>query len=600
MSRRAHRVSGLLPGVAGSLVLGAWLLVGCGGSGGEAGDPSAAEPTPAPAPTAVPATPTEPPCDVEYESTFGAIEEIVFARHGCTDASCHGAALAGGLDLRRGGSWANLVDIPAVGKSEVLVVPGDKDRSYLFAKLLAKLEPGVLAVNGAPMPVGPTALSPEELELVRLWIVGGAPEATTVDGTAELLDACLPEPLPVRIEALSEPAVDEGIQFVLAPIELPAGTEQEYCFAIYFDYSDQVPDEFKDPSGEFFYVSGQELRQDPMSHHLVFFYAPDLGPEDLDDPVFQGWTCAGGTRDGQECDPGAKDSCDGAICRSKPQPSFACLGFGPGGIDPIGGQLAGAQESNAYLELDPGVYGKLPLKGVAYVNTHGFNLTAEDHVLNGRVNIYFAEDRRFPVVPLIAGTATFSPATAPYEIEEVCSSIVLPQGSRLFAMSSHNHKRGKLFWAELPDGTRIYESTTYSDPTKQRFSPPLEFDSAASRERRIRYCAVFNNGVDAAGNPDPEEVTRASRIPAGAVANGSGCEPIACVAGRVGEPCQTDDDCHSRPGASDGWCDACAIKGGISTENEMFILLGQQYIAEGYPQPDIDGMVSSGVASVRP
>ena len=53
------------------------------------------------------------------------------------------------------------------------------------------------------------------------------------------------------------------------------------------------------------------------------------------------------------------------------------------------------------------------------------------------------------------------------------------------------------------------------------------------------------------------------------------------------------------PGAGDGWCDACPIAGGESTENEMFILLGQYFIAEGYPQPP-DDFLPGGIASELP
>jgi hypothetical protein len=45
----------------------------------------------------------------------------------------------------------------------------------------------------------------------------------------------------------------------------------------------------------------------------------------------------------------------------------------------------------------------------------------------------------------------------------------------------------------------------------------------------------------------------------------------------VGEPCsgtgadERDRSCDSPPGAGDGWCDACTLTGGVTTENEMFI-----------------------------
>jgi hypothetical protein len=52
---------------------------------------------------------------------------------------------------------------------------------------------------------------------------------------------------------------------------------------------------------------------------------------------------------------------------------------------------------------------------------------------------------------------------------------------------------------------------------------------------------------------------------------------VACVAGNIGAPCNgVDDDvsCDSALGAEDGWCDACAITDGITSDDEMFIILG--------------------------
>ena len=85
------------------------------------------------------------------------------------------------------------------------------------------------------------------------------------------------------------------------------------------------------------------------------------------------------------------------------------------------------------------------------------------------------------------------------------------------------------------------------------------------------------------GEPDPETVTRYSRLPDSVYIPGVPgiCSPVACVAGKIGEACSGPNDgatCDSEPDAGDGWCDACAITGGESTENEMFLLLGEYYL----------------------
>ena len=118
------------------------------------------------------------------------------------------------------------------------------------------------------MPNGLPPLSADELEAVRLWIYAGAPQTGTVGGTESLLNACLPPPEPLIIKPLDPPR-RTGVQFVMPPWHLEAHSEHELCFATYYDITEQVPEEFQDPSGTMFRFAGQELRQDPQSHHLI-------------------------------------------------------------------------------------------------------------------------------------------------------------------------------------------------------------------------------------------------------------------------------------------------------------------------------------------
>src|SRR5262249_38760049 len=190
---------------------------------------------------------------------------------------------------------------------------------------------------------------------------------------------------------------------------------------------------------------------------------------------------------------------------------------------------------------------------------------------NGRLNFTFATDQRYPVRPIFEANAVFAASAAPFTTQMVCSDHVLPQGARLFALTSHTHKRGKLFQAWAPDGSQIFENHVYNDPVKQGFDPPLAFDSADPAERTLRYCALYNNGVNEDGSANVETVTRASRVPESAKRTIGGCTPIACVAGKVGATCDgaavdADRSCDSTPGANDGLCDACRITGGESTE----------------------------------
>ncbi len=554
-------------------------LAACGGGGGGSavsGPPAPQEPAP-----------SEPSCEGKqsFASTFDAIQEVIFERHGCTQQVCHGSAAQGGLELTRGVAYRNLLDAPSQGSALRRIVPGDNDRSYLWLKLAASTRPGTVSVGGAPMPLGLPPLSEDELELVRLWIYAGAPESGTVIGTESLIDGCLPPPEPITIKPLEPPPPGKGVQLVMPPWLLPANSEHEVCFASYYDVTDQVPEEYRDPSGQYFRFAAQELRQDPQSHHLILNYST-VPIDQIHHPAFGEWTCKGGARDGEPCEPTDLASCGDGLCATPYRDGFTCTGFGPpvqGGISSY--QIGGAQQSQLTTEYAQGVFAQIPLKGILYWNSHAFNLTDKDHLMNARINYWFAEpdEQIYPVRSIFNVQRIFSANAEPFTTQHLCHEHVLPQGARLFNLSSHTHQRGKHFTVDLPDGSRIYESFVYNDPLDARYDPPLAFDSPKPADRTLRYCSLYNNGVKEDGSPDPETVTRFSRLPASVFVPGvpGRCTPIACAEGRVGAPCSGVDDhatCDTSPGAGDGMCDACRITGGESTENEMFILLGQYYI----------------------
>ncbi|MGB0589653.1 MAG: hypothetical protein ACPGU1_08250 [Myxococcota bacterium] len=535
----------------------------------------------------VPVEPQSEPVSSAYASTYEALQVLLFDGQGCTTGGCHDASAVGGLDLTAEVSFSQLFDVPSVGSSLNRIEPGDRHRSYLYQKLLAARDPEAAQVSGAPMPIGSGPIPEELLEALRLWIYAGAPENGTVSGTAELLGATLPEVTPLTIVPLSAPDPSEGFQLELPPWKIPAYSEREVCFASYFDVRDQVPDAVKDENGDYAFVMAEELRQDPQSHHLILNLSK-LSVDEIDDPAFGVWLCRGGAKGGQACDPLVSDACGDGHCATEPKDGFACIGYGPSGggfqnHTPIGG----AQKAQDFKSLPEGVYKPVPLHGILYWNSHAFNLTAHDHMMNGRLNFLYTDNPVHLVRGFLGMTGgdIFKPNTPPFERSEICSELTLPVGSRIIWLSSHTHQRGERFQIFHPDGELLYENTVYNDPLRKTFDPPLIFDSEDAAERTLTYCAVYNNGVGAEGEPDPETVTRYSRMPESVEIPGvpGACSPIACVTGQVGAPCDgpaDDASCDTSPGAGDGWCDACAITGGESTENEMFLVLGDYYVVD--------------------
>ncbi len=56
-----------------------------------------------------------------------------------------------------------------------------------------------------------------------------------------------------------------------------------------------------------------------------------------------------------------------------------------------------------------------------------------------------------------------------------------------------------------------------------------------------------------------------------------------CLSGpKKGQACHGNDAlCDSHAGMGDGICDACTLHGGVTTDDEMFLILGSYYCEPG-------------------
>ncbi len=555
--------------------------------------------------------------DCEFDSTYAAIQQTIFEARGCTESVCHGDSRQGGLDLRASVSHSALVRTASdVDPSIQRVFPGDEALSLLYLKLSAKRDGSSLGSLGQPMPSGAEALSEEQLSAIRKWIRGGASSEGIVEGTLPLLgcdhDAAAD---PNKIVPLPSPEPELGVQLYSGGWGLPSKAEAEVCYVTYYDLSEVVPPQFVVPCEEDFEGGGarqcfafrrNELAQDGQSHHsIITVYTPESDPLGGD---WGPWTCLGGERDGQGCDPTQADECGSrAACTTPVLPSIGCVqysaapdDFASFGANAFGGvsgtrvQLTGAQESSFIDEPPAGVYSLLPLKGFIGWNSHAFNLTDKPTTVEQWVNLSFApeEERQSLRRQIFEAKEIFAMgAVAPFTKKEICHSFTLPQYSRLLSLSSHMHQRGERYriWlppqevcngtanCSVPDGPADYESLLYNDPLYLYYDPPVELDGAAETERTFRACAVYDNG-----NDNPAEVKRESTKPnaptCGLPFAGCGCSPEEryCLFGEnQGMACGGDDAvCGS------GICDACTLRGGTTTDDEMFISLGSYFIAE--------------------
>ena len=106
---------------------------------------------------------------IKAEPSFSADIQEIFDDRSCTAQGCHGDARRGGLDLRAGAAFGNLVNKAAQAESDFIrVVPNNAQDSYLVIALEDRRRVGGL------MPQGGVPLDSIDLTNIRNWIEQGA------------------------------------------------------------------------------------------------------------------------------------------------------------------------------------------------------------------------------------------------------------------------------------------------------------------------------------------------------------------------------------------------------------------------------------------
>ncbi len=555
-----------------------------------------------------------------YATTWDAVQDQIFDAGGCVNDACHGANVLGGLDLRPSAAYASLVGTPSTISPLDRVEPGEESASFLYQKLASATlgDPAPGALPGTPMPAGGLpAIDVDRLAGLREWIRAGAPETGTVLGTEGLFEGCFGDPTPNKIPPLDPPAPGDGVQFYAPPWHLPANSEDEVCYATYYDLTGQVPASALTPcpvgmGGPLETCIRHDQRllaQDPQSHHSII--QAYIGAYDWTHAGWGGWSCLGGPLEGTPCDPtqagipatsGGADCGARAACASAVSSTVACLGWGPpdmgfsinGQGTPNSPRVGGSQEAYSGIAYPDGVFGVIPLRGFTVWNSHAFNLTDVDTTIEQYHNYWFADPADSDIIAAIFDAADiFVMSVPPFQSREYCRTYTVPADSFLFELSSHTHKRGVLFRIWGPPnapcsgggctanaGAPIYVSTEYNDPVQMIFDPPIDHTGDGTNDRTYKYCAVYDNGAT-----DIQDVKRRSTSPEPplSLVPGGPC-PVAetrCIGGPNHDAACGGNDaiCDSFPGAGDGDCDACLLVGGVTTEDEMFILLGSRYIS---------------------
>ena len=279
----------------------------------------------------------------------------------------------------------------------------------------------------------------------------------------------------MKIEPLGAAGAGDGVQLHMPAWTLPPHSEHEVCFASYYDFTDQMPADLLSADGKRFRYKSVEIRQDPLSHHLIVDLYRGTTPPTA--PSWGTYKCRGGD-DGRPRSATRSISASaaaGAECATDPDPTtIACIGFGPvEGLGTLGsGGFAFAQETTAHFRFPETVYNELPVKGNILWNSHAFNLTKQgrhaggvgQHLLpqaptsrsSSSPQIFDVSEifwnENFPPFPQIklppfaakeyCNLHTFGPIPGDAAAARCCNP---GETAHLFELSGHMHRHGKRF-----------------------------------------------------------------------------------------------------------------------------------------------------------
>ncbi len=222
---------------------------------------------------------------VSAQGTFTQIHQIL--QTSCAGSSCHqyGGNPSFDVTLSDAALYAQLMGTPlnpaARDSGNKLITPGYVDRSFLLKKIVHGLNENnphlaLTPLEGAAMPSGLPALTKTQIELVRQWILFGAPLLGDVVDTAVINQYYSGKGKDDTYASHPAPAAGTGFQIYVGKILIPANSEPYY----YIKHDLRLPSSIEIPKIATMLAS--------ITHHFVIFkflpgasaaYAEGLRPE---------------------------------------------------------------------------------------------------------------------------------------------------------------------------------------------------------------------------------------------------------------------------------------------------------------------------------
>ena len=203
--------------------------------------------------------------DLLAADTFDKVYDILQAN--CSAKGCHGGSNPESFSLDNSKSSVYNAIFEVVPENKVAADKGDKlidagypNRSFLLRKIANGLSNNLAlgSEEGELMPKNNNPLGESDIEIIRQWIIRGAPMTGNVVDEQLIIDyytnggaATIAQP--------PAPDPSEGVQIHLGPVFMPAGDEKEF-----FNKYDLQFDEDKE-------ITRMEVIMNDESHHFILY-----------------------------------------------------------------------------------------------------------------------------------------------------------------------------------------------------------------------------------------------------------------------------------------------------------------------------------------
>lgn len=403
----------------------------------------------------------------EDASTWALIQDEILTPH-CTKA-CHepGAAFAAqsGLVLTPARAYDELVGVPpknAAARADGLVrvatggLPG-LYKSFLWEKVNAPDQEHFYEDHpayGSLMPLGAPPLTNGQLELLRRWIVAGAPrtgvvaEASLLADTARYAPSVVFEPLPL-------PA--NGLAYRLGPFDVAPHYEREFLYYAPPQHTGDV------------LVNRIEVSMRPGSHHFLLYTFDESLPAALN-PTPNTY------RDLRRAD------------GSYQLPHLLQMGYHV--------FFGGTQWPRLDYRFPEGVALRLPAGKGFDLNAHYVNRTAAPRQGEVHVNLHLADPAQVRHTAQVLALNNTNFELPPRRTTTINKTYKFDRRVHIFQLFSHAHEHMTEFRVQVVGGPRagetVYVAYDWEHPPLLQIDPPLVLEAGQG----LQLSATYNNWTD--------------------------------------------------------------------------------------------------------